>query len=114
MTNIRKVLADNLKSYRHVLGWSQAMLAEKVNTGTNYIGMIEIGKQFPSPEMIEKIAAALGIDSSLLFFKQIGPPEALNGMRMTALAEVGGLVSRFIEDKMKDFKTADDAGYDED
>jgi transcriptional regulator with XRE-family HTH domain len=104
MTNIRQALAENLKSYRYSLGWSQATLAEKVNTSTNYIGMIEIGKKFPSPEMIEKLAAALGIDSTLLFSKKVGPSEALNNLKITALAEVGGLLGRFIEEKMKDLR----------
>ncbi|MDR0538883.1 MAG: helix-turn-helix transcriptional regulator [Spirochaetaceae bacterium] len=104
MTNIRQVLADNLKSYRYTLGWSQAALAEKVNTSTNYIGMIEIGKKFPSPEMIEKLAAAIGIDSTLLFSKEINPQDAFNNLKITALTELGGLVGRFIEGKLKDLR----------
>jgi transcriptional regulator with XRE-family HTH domain len=104
MMNIRWALAENLKSYRYALGWSQAQLAERVNTSTNYIGMIEIGKKFPSPEMIEKLAAALGIDSTLLFSKEIGPSETLSSLKITALAEVGGLVGRFIDEKVKVLK----------
>jgi transcriptional regulator with XRE-family HTH domain len=101
MMKIRQVLARNLKSYRSSLGWSQAMLAEKVNTSTNYIGMIEIGKKFPSPEMLERLGAALGIDACLLFSRPVGPSESLNRLRITALNEVGGLVGRFIEEKVK-------------
>jgi transcriptional regulator with XRE-family HTH domain len=104
MMNIRQVLAENLKSYRYTLGWSQAILAEKVNTSTNYIGMIEIGKKFPSPAMIEKLAVALGIDSTQLFSKGIGPSDTLDCLRLTALTEVGGLVRRFIEEKVKDLR----------
>jgi transcriptional regulator with XRE-family HTH domain len=104
MTNIRQALAENLKSYRFSLGWSQATLAEKVNTSTNYIGMIEIGKKFPSPEMIERLAAALGIDSTRLFSKEIGPSEALSSLKITALTEVSGLVRRFIDEKVKDLR----------
>jgi transcriptional regulator with XRE-family HTH domain len=102
--NIRRVLADNLKLYRYMLGWSQAKLAETVNVSTNFIGMIEIGKKFPSPEMIEKLAAALGIDSTRLFSKEIGSLEATNSLKITALTEIGGLVGRFIEEKVKDLK----------
>ena len=96
MMNIRQVLAENLKLYRHALGWSQATLAEKVNSNTSYIGMIEICKKFPSPEMIEKLASALGIDSSLLFYKQIAPSEAMNNLKIIALTEIEGLIGRFI------------------
>jgi transcriptional regulator with XRE-family HTH domain len=67
MTNIRKLLATNIKAFRKALGLSQSRLAERVDTATHYITMIEGGKNFPSPEMIERIAAALGKDSTDLF-----------------------------------------------
>jgi len=67
MTSLRAVLAFNMKVQRQVLGISQAKLAEKVNTSTHYIGMIESEKKFPTPEMLERIAAALEIDAPALF-----------------------------------------------
>ena len=42
-------------------------LAEMCDTATAYIGQIEIGKRFPSLDMIEKIANALEIKPQLLF-----------------------------------------------
>jgi DNA-binding XRE family transcriptional regulator len=38
MTNIRDVLAVNMKAFRNTLGLSQAKLAEKVDTSTHYTG----------------------------------------------------------------------------
>ncbi len=67
MTNIRVVLAQNMKARRKDLGISQADLAERINTSPNYISKIESEKQFPSVQMIEKIAESLGIDSVDLF-----------------------------------------------
>lgn len=67
MTNIRTVLAQNMKARRKELGISQAELAEKIDTSPNYISKIEAEKQFPSVQMIEKIAESLGIDSVDLF-----------------------------------------------
>jgi len=67
MTSLRAVLAFNMKVQRQVLGISQAKLAEKVNTSTHYIGMIESEKKFPTPEMLERIAFALEIDAPALF-----------------------------------------------
>lgn len=67
MTNIRTVLAQNMKARRKELGISQAELAEKIDTSPNYISKIEAEKQFPSVQMIEKIAQSLGIDSVDLF-----------------------------------------------
>jgi transcriptional regulator with XRE-family HTH domain len=56
-----------MKVQRQILGITQANLAEKVNTSTHYIGMIESEKKFPTPEMLERIAAALEIDAPALF-----------------------------------------------
>ena len=62
MTSLRSVLAFNIKEQRLILGISQSKLAERVNTSTHYIGMIESEKKFPTPEMLERIATALEIE----------------------------------------------------
>ena len=36
-------------------------LAEMCETSSNYVGEIETGKKFPSPEMMEKISDVLGV-----------------------------------------------------
>jgi len=59
MTELRKILRTNMKAYRKELGFSQAKLAELINTATNYIAQIENGKRFPTDTMLEKIASAL-------------------------------------------------------
>ena len=104
MTHIREILAGNLKAYRFTLGWSQAKLAERVNTSTHYIGMIEIGKKFPSPEMIEKLADALGIESQQLFSKETVPSDAVKQFRKAMLEDIHGLVGRFIQGKIQDLE----------
>jgi len=67
MTDIRELLAQNIKNYRKIRGFSQEMLAEKAGTSTTHIGMIETSKKYPSPQMLAKIAEALGIDTPELF-----------------------------------------------
>ena len=47
MTNLRRLLANTMKKQRKKLGLSQAKLAEKVNTASTYIGVIEQGKKWP-------------------------------------------------------------------
>ncbi|MDR2542200.1 MAG: helix-turn-helix transcriptional regulator [Treponema sp.] len=77
MTSLRSVLTFNMKAQRHILGITQAQLAEIVNTSTNYIALIESKKKFPTPEMLERIAAALKIDAPALFSTKSYPlPEA--------------------------------------
>jgi len=67
MTEIRRILGANMKAYRTELGYSQAKLAELVNTATNYIAQIENGKRFPTDTMLEKIASALQKNAHELF-----------------------------------------------
>jgi transcriptional regulator with XRE-family HTH domain len=67
MTDLRELLAKNLKKYRKIRGFSQENLAEKAKTSLTHIGMIEIGRKFPSVKMLEKIADALGVDTPELF-----------------------------------------------
>jgi transcriptional regulator with XRE-family HTH domain len=67
MTSLKAILAFNMKDQRHILGITQAQLAERVNTSTNYIALIETEKRFPTAEMLERIAAALEIDPPALF-----------------------------------------------
>ena len=67
MTNIKKHLGSNIKHYRIKNGISQAKLAEMVDMASNYLGLIENGKKFPSAKMLERIAGALELDSIDLF-----------------------------------------------
>lgn len=70
MNNLQICLSKNMKYYRKKEGLSQAALAEKAGTAANYIALIEVGKNFPSLQMLEKIADALNIDALDLFDKQ--------------------------------------------
>jgi transcriptional regulator with XRE-family HTH domain len=67
MTDLRKVLAANIKLCRKARGLSQAKLAEIVNISDNYIALMETGRRFPSIAMLERIASALEIDILELF-----------------------------------------------
>lgn len=67
MTELKKILGVNMKFFRAKQGYSQAKLAELVNTATNYIAQIENGKRFPTDIMMEKIASALQIRGCELF-----------------------------------------------
>jgi transcriptional regulator with XRE-family HTH domain len=96
MTNIREVLAANLKKHRQNRGWSQAKLAEKTGTSTHYIGMLETKFKFPSSEMIQKLSAALEIDPTELFFKELSPATTMKNSQKAAFEDVGEAVNKFI------------------
>jgi len=77
MTSLRSLLSSNIKKRRKVLGISQAVLAERVDTSTHYIAQIEQKNKFPSAEMLERIATALEFDSPELFSVGPFPADAL-------------------------------------
>jgi len=104
MTNIRDLLAKNMKAYRNSLGLSQAKLAEKVDTSTHYIGMIETMNNFPSPEMLERIAAALGVDTVDLFSTEKTLAASMKNCRKAALKDLRGMMGRFFDDKLKELE----------
>jgi len=100
MTSLRTLLANNIKERRRVLGFSQSKLAETVKTSTHYIGQIELGNKFPTPEMLERIAAALGIDSPQLFSMEAFPGEVIKQFQKDVLDELGAAVSQAINSRI--------------
>lgn len=68
--DLRAVFINNLKRYRKENKLSQMALAEKCGTSASYIGEIEIGKKFPSVEMVQKFADALNIKPYKLFMEE--------------------------------------------
>jgi transcriptional regulator with XRE-family HTH domain len=104
VTNIRDILAKNMKEYRNARGFTQAKLAEKVDTSTHYIGMIETQKKFPSPEMIERIAIALGIDTLDLFKRDKKKPEMIKAYQKATIKQVKSMVGQFLDDRLEDLE----------
>ena len=68
--NAEKELGKKIKKLRKAMGYTQEQLAEQAGTSTNYLGSIETGKKYPSPQMIDKLAKALDINSLDLFKKE--------------------------------------------
>jgi transcriptional regulator with XRE-family HTH domain len=104
MTHLRKLLASNIRIYRNMLGLSQAKLAEKADTATNYIASIEAGRRFPSDEMLERIAAALEIDSPELF--SIAPQhiDSVTKLHEDILRDIQQRVSDCITERLTDLR----------
>jgi len=94
MTDIRLVLAENMKKYRKIQGLSQEKLAEKMNTAPNYIAMIEVGRKFPSAGMLERIAVALNVDT----------PELFTTHTVTFMTNSNKSIERLYQEVLFDFK----------
>ena len=66
-TAISKLLSINIKRSRKERKLTQEQLAEAVGISTRHLSDIERSDAFPSPEVIEQIAAELGVPSYTLF-----------------------------------------------
>ena len=86
------------------MGITQAKLAEKVETSTHYIGQIELGNKFPTPEMLERIASALEIDSPQLFSMNSFPAEVIRQFQEGLLSDVETAVVSAIGSRLADFQ----------
>ena len=95
----KEIFIENLKAIRKSKGITQLMLAEMADLSSGLIGEIETGKRNPTLTTIEKIALALDVPVSQLFYdtqKNI-PASAFDSKENLAL-----LIHQLV-DKLKDY-----------
>jgi transcriptional regulator with XRE-family HTH domain len=97
MINLRDILANNLKESRRKCGFSQARLAEKAGISTQYIAMIELSKQYPTPEVLEQIAATLGIEAYELFCVPPTTESSMERLHRDIIKEIREVIVEVLE-----------------
>ena len=102
MTDLRQLLAFNIRQNRHKMGLSQAKLAEKAESSTQYIAMIELGRKFPSPEMLDRLAAAMEIDNLDLFTPPPFVKGSLENIQETVLTDLEKRISRSVNKAVRE------------
>jgi transcriptional regulator with XRE-family HTH domain len=88
VANVKEVLAQNLKKHRKRLGITQPELAERAGLSTHYLGMIEVARNFPTADVLERLAAALGIKSNELFSVTDSPEIAMEQLQTAILGKL--------------------------
>lgn len=68
---IKDTLGKNIKILRARRGLSQADLAEKADMSIPFLSTIERGIKYPLPDMLAKIARALGVEVNQLFITNL-------------------------------------------
>ena len=96
MVNVRQIFAKNLKENRRKCGFSQEMLAEKAGVSTHYISMIELARNFPKSEVIERLAGALSIEVHELFIVTHSPADELEKLHQSIITVIKQTVSESI------------------
>jgi transcriptional regulator with XRE-family HTH domain len=97
MAGIREIFAHNLKEIRKRYGLTQEKLAEKAGVSTHYIAVIELAKNFPAADVIERLAKALDIAVNELFGATPSPSEEMERLHRKILADVRQAVEVSVE-----------------
>jgi transcriptional regulator with XRE-family HTH domain len=66
-SEIRGILAQNIKSFREHRLWSQADLAANSDISIPFLSEIERGNKWPFPDTLARIAKALNVKTHELF-----------------------------------------------
>jgi transcriptional regulator with XRE-family HTH domain len=101
MERLGDILAKNMKEHRRRRGLTQEKLAELVNVSTHHIGMIELARNFPTLDLVERIADALDIEIYRLFMEPHSPNEELKQLRREIRDDMKQLLDEFLEKNLK-------------
>jgi transcriptional regulator with XRE-family HTH domain len=96
-----------MKEQRRILDISQATLAERVNTSTHYIAMIELERKTPSLYMIERIARAFQIDPPELFSVKTVQTVSLRNLQKSALQDIEKAVRNVILERINEVESGE-------
>ncbi|MDR0313764.1 MAG: helix-turn-helix domain-containing protein [Treponema sp.] len=100
MVNIREVLANNIKEGRRKHGFSQDKLAELACISSQYLATVETCRKFPTPEVLERLAEALGIEPHELFTFAT-PQNELEKLRQDIIEEVVKAIKQSFAEESK-------------
>ena len=95
-------MANNIKEYRYKYGFSQDKLAELASISSQYLATVETCRKFPTPEVLDRLAEALNVETYELFSYASTPQKELEKLRQDIIEEVVKTIKQsFAEDKEK-------------
>jgi transcriptional regulator with XRE-family HTH domain len=101
MANLKEILAQNLKENRRRLGITQPELAERAGLSTHYLGMIEIARNFPTVDVLERLASALNINSHELFSVEVSPEKVMEQLQQKILENMDRAMENALDKAME-------------
>jgi len=106
MENRKQLLGARIKELRKAIELSQDQLSEKIGIESKYLSRIEVGKCYPSMEVIEHIADALQVEMMELFnfrhfAKGSATPRGIETLMKSASADELRLINKIINAVLK-------------
>jgi len=98
MTSIRETFAKNLRESRRKCGFTQAQLAEKAEISTHYIALIELARNIPKVEIIERLANALNIEIYELFMLPLSPVMEMKKLQESLITDLKDIVKESVNE----------------
>lgn len=93
---IKKILGENIKSYRIKHDLTQMQLADQLDISANHLSNIEQGIKFPSPTLIDNMIKTLNVSPSDLFYCV-----EYGGAESTSLGKIDKLIDEVVIDLKK-------------
>jgi transcriptional regulator with XRE-family HTH domain len=78
----------NMKQRRSFMAISQMELAERADISSSYVGEMELGHKYPSAEMLERLAEALGVEPFRLLMSPEDVADAAGAEAIYAAADI--------------------------
>jgi len=98
MDNIREIFAKNLRANRRKCGLTQAQLAEKAQVSTHYIALIELARNIPKVETIERLAKVLNVEVYELFIVPLYPDMEMKKYHETIINDLKDIVKESVNE----------------
>ena len=98
MDTIRETFARNLRENRRKCGLTQAQLAEKAEISTHYIALIELARNIPKVETIERLANALNVEIYELFIVPLSPVMEMKRLHEAIIADLKDIVKESVDE----------------
>lgn len=99
MTHFQRIFIQNLRFLRNEKGLSQIKMSELLDITPNYLNAVENGKNFPSPEVLQRMIDVLKIMPYQLFLEYPAKGEPSEpGERGVLFQEISCLKQRFNEE----------------
>jgi transcriptional regulator with XRE-family HTH domain len=103
--DLRGVLSQNIKFFRHCRGFSQAELAEKANLSIPFLSQIEQGNKWPLSDSFTKIAEALNVEVWELFKTDKNTEDNIKFV-LHLKSDVKNRFSKMVDELFKNYESA--------
>ena len=102
IASIKEVFARNLRENRRKCGYTQAQLAEKADLSLHYLAMVELARNIPKVETIERLAKALNVELYELFVVPISTAMEMKKLHQAIITDLKEVVKESLVEVLED------------